>query len=156
MSVKIDNGLEGEEIKSQKGGGYMALYFLRSINKEDFGKGIFGYTDFFDGLGIFINTPKTRVVDGGERIMNRVYAGFSNGTVAVNPLRGKNKTFKRCGIQLRGKEGSKSTILRLENDGRSLHLSFYNEESDSFETCLVLEEKIDYDGYLVLTGNSGF
>lgn len=39
-----------------KGGNGIGLYYLRDFNRQDIGKGLFGYGNDFNGLGVIINT----------------------------------------------------------------------------------------------------
>jgi len=48
----------------------MAIYYLRGVNKDDLGTGLFGYSKEFDGLGVFLNSVlSTR---DGETSMNYI------------------------------------------------------------------------------------
>lgn len=46
----------GNEDKTSKGGNGLGIYYLRDINKDTFGEGLFGYSKTYDGLGVFMNS----------------------------------------------------------------------------------------------------
>ena len=51
LKVRIAN-----DEKTLKGGAGLALYYLQSINQEEIGNGVFGYTRNFNGLSVFMNS----------------------------------------------------------------------------------------------------
>lgn len=65
----------GNEDQTQRGGNGMGIYYLRSLNKEDIGSSLFGYSKKFDGLGIFLNTLLSKTANGGN---NNYVQGFIN------------------------------------------------------------------------------
>ena len=46
----------GNEIKTEKGGAGMGIYYLKTVKKSSLGDGLFGYSKIFDGLGIYLNS----------------------------------------------------------------------------------------------------
>jgi hypothetical protein len=65
----------GNEAQTTKGGNGMALYYLRTLNKEDIGQSLFGYSKKFDGLAILLNTLLSKTKDGQ---VNNYVQGFVN------------------------------------------------------------------------------
>ena len=57
----------------------MGIYYLRSLNKEDIGTSLFGYSKKFDGLGIFLNTLLSKIVDGATSNHNYVQGFLGDG-----------------------------------------------------------------------------
>jgi hypothetical protein len=46
----------GNSGKTPKGGAGLGLYYIESLNQEDIGQGLFGYSKQFKGLGVFLNS----------------------------------------------------------------------------------------------------
>jgi hypothetical protein len=64
----------GNQDQTQRGGNGMGIYYLRTLNKEDIGQSLFGYSKKFDGLGIFLNTLLSKSVKGADT--NNYVQGF--------------------------------------------------------------------------------
>jgi len=72
----------GNEENTWRGGTGLAVFFLRSVDKGAFKEGIFGYSNRYDGLAVFMNTilsqangrqmthPIQGVINDGGRIVN--------------------------------------------------------------------------------------
>ena len=46
----------GNTQESPKGGAGLAFYYLDSINQQEIGQGLFGYSKQYRGLGVFMNS----------------------------------------------------------------------------------------------------
>ena len=75
--VDLKVGL-GNEDKTTKGGNGMGIYYLRTLNKEDIGQSLFGYTKKFDGLAIFLNTLLQKHTGAEDGSMSNYVQGFLN------------------------------------------------------------------------------
>ena len=74
----------GNDAQTSKGGNGMGIYYLRSLNKEDIGTSLFGYSKKFDGLGIFLNTLLSKGVEGSPTNHNYVQGFVGDGQLQVN------------------------------------------------------------------------
>lgn len=62
----------------------MGIYYLRTLNKEDIGQSLFGYSKKFDGLGIFLNTLLSKTVKGANANNNYVQGFVGDGQTQIN------------------------------------------------------------------------
>lgn len=46
----------GNEVKTERGGAGLGIFYLKTIKKASLGDGLFGYSKIFDGLGIYLNS----------------------------------------------------------------------------------------------------
>jgi hypothetical protein len=49
----------GNQEKTKRGGNGVGFYYLSSINKDEIGNGLFGYSKEFDGLAVLLNSVLT-------------------------------------------------------------------------------------------------
>jgi len=46
----------GNDVESPKGGAGLGFYYLKEINQDELGNGIFGYSRNFNGFSVFLNS----------------------------------------------------------------------------------------------------
>ena len=94
----------GNTEKTKKGGNGLAFYYLNSINKDEIGNGLFGYSKQFDGLGVFLNSVlNTR---DGEKQLNYIQAFSNDGTKQINTMKlTQSETMKNCKAVIRNRPG---------------------------------------------------
>lgn len=60
----------GNDARTAKGGAGAAIYYLKSVNREELGQGVFGYAKQYDGMAVFLNTILT--AEEGDDYLNFV------------------------------------------------------------------------------------
>jgi len=82
LDVELDMG---NEAKSARGGTGLALFYARSIDQVSHRESIFGYSNRFEGLGIYLNTiVKSDTRGANKSILNAIQGFVNDGTRGVN------------------------------------------------------------------------
>ena len=109
----------------------MGIYYLRSLNKEDIGTSLFGYSKKFDGLGIFLNTLLSKGVEGSPTNHNYVQGFVGDGQMQINFM--KTTTEHNCLQPMRNQEIPFSLRIKYEHP----HVGVFVQSVDSgkYEKC---------------------
>ena len=129
----------------------MGLYYLESINQDDIGQGLFGYSKQYKGLGVFLNSVLQMDKDGQR--YNYLQGFVNDGNQLINPMKIKNE--KNCLVKFRNLEGEQFFHFRVEYAHPTISVFTYNYEADTFESCFSIEHEMDFNGIFLITGNSG-
>lgn len=75
----------GSEKKPVRGGTGVGIFYLNSVDQVSHKESIFGYTNRFEGLGIYLNTLLVSTQTKGENeATNAIQGYYSDGTKSVN------------------------------------------------------------------------
>lgn len=62
----------GNSDKTSRGGNGIGIYYLKSFDRNDIGKDLFGYTKEFNGFGVIVNTILQGKLKDGENYGNYI------------------------------------------------------------------------------------
>jgi hypothetical protein len=75
----------GNTKRTARGGTGLGIFYLKSVDKVSHKESIFGYTNRFEGLGIYLNTIMKSESRGPSKEINNAIQGFFNdGTRPIN------------------------------------------------------------------------
>ena len=67
----------GNAAKTQRGGTGMGFYYVKQVEKVSHADSIFGYTNRYEGLGVYLNTILRNEQHG--QLVNPIQAYYNNG-----------------------------------------------------------------------------
>lgn len=151
----LDFNIGREKVKElDKSGDGLAIYYVSNIDSSNpsITNNIFGFTDDFDGVGIFVNTMKTQAKNKHDKRKLVAVYSFTNDGKVVQMQMSPDKT---CYRELTGKQLHFSKVA-VEYERPMLSVSVYDHESAQFVHCFSQEIILDYNGFFVISASSGF
>ena len=80
---------------------------MKSFNREDIGKDLFGYTKQYNGFAVIINTILQGRINDGDELGNYIQAFENDGTRQINAMQTKGEDVKNCLRKVRNLENDK-------------------------------------------------
>lgn len=80
---------------------------MKSFNREDIGKDLFGYTKQYNGFAVIINTILQGRINDGDELGNYIQAFENDGTKQINAMQTKGEDVKNCLRKVRNLENDK-------------------------------------------------
>ena len=146
----------GNTQKTRRSGGGIGIFYVRNVDESDTLDSAYGYTQQFDGLGIIINLGVSAKTNRPGEFGNLVRGVYNDGSHIVGAsAKREDKGDNQCYRQLRNMD-SGFTRFAIEYDGHSTSVNIIDFVSGEFMHCFSLEQKLDYNGYFVVSASSGF
>lgn len=145
----------GNDDLLELGSGGLAIYFLRNFDPDQ-RSGLYGYTNKFDGVAVIVSTlVKQRVQKEYGLEFHSSIQGFDNdGSHNINLLR---RSSNQCFAKINGQKGEVFRVrLEYESDpAKTLHVSFFSQETMQFERCFAWQIDLEYQGIWAVSAASG-
>jgi hypothetical protein len=140
----------GNEQLSHRGGTGLGIYYTRNIEKISHKDSIFGYSNVYQGLGIYLNTILVSNVNG--EMVNSIQGYYNDGSKHINVFSEKDHT---CFRQLRNFPNNAYFKIRIQYEHPLLTVSYFNQKTFQYEICFTMEADLQFNGYFLLSGASG-